>query len=413
VPDDDRGTACVASDGGIDAGTDGSVSDAGDDAGGLDGGDGGDFDAGPHEPRFVVREVESFENASRDGTSYLPIDDAAFEVDTGSEDWLLFITARISSDSQLARAAELRYLVDGVVQGKGTTRNETAASTGPFFHFTRLLHGGRREITVELKNTYGAAGTMPRARVSELRLVAFPVPAAADLEVVETLMDRPIFSTTSFMEVESLTLSSARAGERLVLAVAELSEAPGLDTVGLRLVDDTGAFWPNASSAAEPHFAITVDEWQTFFLARTRTAPAGSTFSLEVRSASPSSYLGFTRIAVLRTAAFDSFASEEMLAPVVHSGASTRAARLDLPAGALRDYVAIQSVTFGAAGARTPSFRTATSTTAFDHRLTDADSRLSYGAVSATSTAAATRKETTLTGTSGEIKEAVIHVFGL
>jgi hypothetical protein len=414
---DGRGEPCASADGGLDAGVDGGAIaiDAGD-AGDFDAGsmpDGGELDAGSHVPRYVVREVPAFENASRDSTAYLAIDDAAFEVETGAVDWLLFVTARISSDTSLARAAELRYLVDGVVQGKGTTRNEAASGSGPFFHFTRLLRGGRRRITVELKNAYGATASTPAARVSNLRLVAFPVPAAADLEVVETTMDRPIFSTAAWTEVESLTVASARGGQRVVLAIAELSEAPGLDTAGLRLVGDDGEIWPEASPSAEPHFAITVDEWQTFFLARALTADMGATLALEVRSASPSSYLGFSRIAVLRTAAFDSFTSEEMLPPRAHGGASSTAARIDLPAGDLRDFVAIQSVTFAAAGPRIPVFRAATSTLAYDHRLTDADARIEYGAVSAFSTDGAARIETTLTGTPGEMKEAVIHVFGL
>ncbi|MEM9189635.1 MAG: hypothetical protein AAGF12_10700 [Myxococcota bacterium] len=378
------------------------VADAGMDARDAAPEDGGqDDDATLPAPRVQQALVTSF---TSDQSAFVPVPGGSLTVTTGTERWLVLIGASLDSTSATPRATELRYLVDGTVRGNGGTPSASPGGGGPFLHFVTLPPGGSHTIRVEVR-----AGTMfadAEANVRNLQIVAVPIPTAGELVETETLRTGELRLTPSAFEaVESLTVNPSRPGRYLVLAVASASEIPGLTGATLR-VSNGGEVWPAASAGELEHLSSTTDDFQTLYLARAPMVTGPTTFSLELRSAMPSSTLGTTRIVAFRTDAFASYESVEELA----IGAPPAA--LTVTPEAPREYVVLQSLTLAASGTRQLTFEAAGQAVSFDHRLTDATARVSYGAFFAPLRAGAFTVRNSV-ASAGEVKESVIHVLGL
>lgn len=232
------------------------------------------------------------------GATFTDVPDATLTITPGASDeqWLILFGARLSSTSTSQTSAEARYLVDGVERGAGGVDNELPDHGAAWMHFV-VVGGTTAPIAIRVQLRDVSIGT---ARLDNLRIIAFPLPAAAAVQLAET---EPVQTVgTSWTTVETLAVAPSLAGRYLILAVANNGSG---DSTGLRLIDPTATAWPVATSGVlAAHLASPRPCRQSYFLARTfDLAATPSMFRWEATSSSTSD-VSYTRLLAIRTDAF-------------------------------------------------------------------------------------------------------------
>lgn len=355
------------------------------DGGGVDGGgtDGG----APHVPAYVERSEAG-----------------SFEVDATERAWLVMASGSIAATG--AGTGTARLFVDGTEMAVGTSAG------APWSAFTVLAAGATRTVEVSVE----PSGTGVTATIEDLHVVAFPLPAETAVHSDVQLGNRLILQSEGWRSVATLPVPEG-TGRHLVLAAVSATPAPAVDTVGVRVVDASGGFWPVAGGTP-PHLGGAGTDTSTFFLARAPTLAAGSgaQFTLEVRAGSPSSNVSHAQVVAIALDRFDAtFHAEELAAGTTSSSTPVPLASRDVSAAdAPRDYLFIGSVSLLASGTRGAVLRAGDEERRYTHAL-DASARLSYPYFTALSTDAAFTASVAAfaAGTPVEHREAVVHVLGL
>jgi hypothetical protein len=252
----------------------------------------------------------------------------------------VLVRANLRSTSLTEQGAEIHYLVDGIERGVGSVQNPPDDRATAWEHFDVVEHVATRvSVQVELRDTGGGVST-----VESLRLVAFRLPADADLQLADE--PGPLYvSAGAWNEYGNLAFSPLVAERYLVLAVAGTSEAPGACSIGVRLRDAEGATWPPGVDGYpnKDFFHNPRSPWFAFFVARAPELPvAAGRFALEARAdlgdgcatlADDRARLWYARIAAFRTAALAGFESTEDPAAVVTTETQPVASSTLLSAG--------------------------------------------------------------------------------
>ena len=197
---------------------------------------------------------------------------------------------------------------------------------------------------VQLRDNVGT-GT-----VESLQVIAFRLPANADFQFVETEAPRTV-TTNVWADYETLNFTPSSPGDYLIFGLATVSEDPGNESIGVRLTDPSGGFWPvNDSGTRVGHFTNTRLHERPFFVARVQNLPATpQTFRIQANGSTlvpPDSTIRYTRLMAFRT---DAFASAESVldAPRTSTNSATPVVKSTLTTvapPAARDYIVIQSM---------------------------------------------------------------------
>jgi hypothetical protein len=367
--------------------------------------------------------VAAFSTASR---TFVDVPGATLSLTPAApiETWVVLVSARLSSTSQAADAAEARFLTNGVEQGLSGADNEALASTAAWQHFT-IIAGTTRQhtVTVQLRD---ASGT---ATIDQLRLQALRLPN--DLRGGSALLLSKLASASQWTTAVSVPIPASQAGDFLVLAEATGREAPcTTGGVGFRVQTSTGAIWPVLSSAFPNRVASYVGVSRTTrvgfpFARRLRVLPsAPALIELQARAGDAAGCeISYARVLAFPTEGFASASSAEDLeetataiaAPVVKSS-------LLLDAGAPARYLVVQSVVLSAqdtsVGERRATFTVnGVAQASFAHTMDNENYRSPYGAFYVVDAPGPVRIETTFaSGTPGVTvlaKESVIHALRL
>jgi hypothetical protein len=161
--------------------------------------------------------------------------------------------------------------------------------------------------------------------VDQLQLVAFPLPAEAELHFAESPAVRLVLpkSDTSrgFVPYHKLELTPSTPGDYLVLAAVEAWESPGNASVGLRMAFGTERWPVESSEGSREYFGNSLVYHQSYLWARVvRVESSGGTLEIEVDpSVGGGSRLQHARILAVRTDCFDAVhqrtAHEEITVP--------------------------------------------------------------------------------------------------
>ncbi|MEZ4338546.1 MAG: hypothetical protein R3B82_18145 [Sandaracinaceae bacterium] len=335
-----------------DPGVDGGVADAGADGGDTDAGpldaslpDAGPPDAGPHVPSYLVERVASYST-----TSAVPEVVAGLSAGGDDRDWLVVVTAAINSRGFTSSQPRVHVRVDGAVLatlGSGTQRDGfDTTQGGPIAYFHRLPASpdpARVEVTLVAQGT-----PTPEARLSDLVLLAFPLPSGA-VAAAARPDDYAVPTGGGFQEAARFEVP---AGDHLVLLAytATPADAPGyaLQT----RIEAAGEIWPEDSDRFPPF----MNSWplpQPFLVARRVSRSSPSTVRLLAAAGDGvGNEVGDIEMLALDLTAFASYDTQTSF-PVVIYGSSTplqRAACAVDPAGETRDFVVLESMTLGSWG---------------------------------------------------------------
>jgi hypothetical protein len=328
--------------------------------------------------------------------------------------WLFLLSAQLAGGSDSTPGVEVRYLVNGVERGFASGAG-SSGRVSPWQHFDVITgDGGPQLVTLQLR----VAGSASTASLFNLRMIAFPVPAQADLHFADAPAEvAPLGEWETYL---ALPISPRAPGDYLVLALVVGTEDPSPGVLRIRFRDPEGGMWP------AQEFSNDRSPWHSYFAARVQALVTTSTFAIELRgNATTPATARDLRLVAMRTDAFASFASAFDAAPVPVAGAEPAViSRLEVAAPpAPRAHVVIQSLQVyedGAAGvpaARGLHFRVAnTDPVEWVYRTDNTQQRLSFGEVRLIATDAPASYETALS--SPDLvpflaAESAIHVLGL
>jgi hypothetical protein len=328
--------------------------------------------------------------------------------------WLFLLSAQLAGGSDNAPGVEARYLVNGVERGFASGAG-SSGRVSPWQHLDMITGGtGPQLVTLQLR----VARSAPTATLFNLRMIALPVPAEADLHHADVPME--VAPVGDWATYHTLPISPRAPGDYLVLALAVGTEEPSPGVLRIRFRDHEGGLWP-AMELSNDRLP-----WHSYFAARVQRLTASSTFAIELKGnvTTPATARDL-RLVAMRTDAFASFASALDPAPVpVTSAEPTLISRLVVPAPPTpRFHLVIQSLQVyedGAAGVpagRGLHFRVAsTDPVEWVYRTDNAQQRLSFGEVRLVATDAEATYETALS--SPDLvpllaAESAIHVLGL
>lgn len=170
------------------------------------------------EPRHEARRVPEFTATSTEPVA-IPGATLAFDA-APSEAWLVLVSGVLVADFE----AEARLTIDGALRARIGGQSEMPRLPMPLFHAAHVpSEGGRHVVDMALR----------RGAVHDLRIFAFPLPPGADLHVTELETDTALTMTRTAHA--ALAIRPSAPGTYLLLAVASLSEAPGVDNATAEL----------------------------------------------------------------------------------------------------------------------------------------------------------------------------------
>jgi len=313
-----------------------------------DGGDAGaGTDAGAHEPAYLQRTVATVTTDRAMSALSEPL-----TVDASGGPWVVLASAQVSSSPSIAGGGRARLLVDGAEVAIGGA-SSADGSGGPWGAFALLSSGASHTVDVEV---LPSAGT--NATVAELRIVAFPLPAAHDVQLEEALDNRLIAQSAGWVTMAELTFTPARGGRYLVLAGLSATPTPA-GPVQVRLEDDSGGQWPVAEGTP-PHLAGVAGDRETFLLMRAPMLGVGAParFTLQLSAGNPNSMASHARVLAFALDGFADSRHDEVLgADATSSPEPVPVASVTAPAGPVRDWIALSAITLRADGLRGAALR--------------------------------------------------------
>lgn len=348
-------------------------------------------DAGPHTPAYAQRHVPAF----RRGEGWASALGGSLELDASGGAWLVLASAALDG-------GEARLTVDGEEQARSASR-----AGGPWSAIALAAAGGRRRVDVELQGSASGEATL-----TDLRLVAFPIPGGAWTEAA--LPNRFVTQSEGWVSLAELRFTPSAAGRHLVLASVTATTMPATDAVGVR-VDAGGTLWPMADGDP-PHLAGATLDRQSFFLARAPTLSAGveASFALQVRAGAPSSNASHAQLIALDLGAFAATAHDEALASGRTSAATPETIASARTTTGARDWIAIGSVALLARGTRGAALGAGDLERRYTHAL-DADARLAYPFFAGLDGASPLDASIGVFASGAEVqhREATLHLLGL
>ena len=381
------------------------------------------FMAASAQAQILKAHVPSF-TSSQNLTTWVSIPGASLRVrPSGVADrWVVLLSARLGSDSN-ADSIEVRFRVDGTVHGTGGIQNRVAmkgASWQQFYLITGVATP--QTVDVQVREKIGAGID---ARVDDLTIVAFRLPAGADTHYAENESNQTV-TGTAWNPYQALTITPTGAGDYLVLAAASTSESPSNAGIHVRLNEPVAGDMPQDDDpgSADRFFLNDRIPLQTFFLARRESLPPGShTYTIHARSGnSTNNQMQYQRILAFRVDAFDDYQFDEDFAPssttsttpIVKSTVTTT-----VPPG-FRDYLVIQSLYAYGASSSTQERRVGfehdnVEQSSYGYVLDASAHRSPFAHFDAVTTDSAVVYENTFSSSSGaytvNAKESVIHVL--
>ncbi len=399
----------------VDTSSDAAAEDGARDASGDAPGDAPD--GGPAPGPVVTAAAPAFMTDSADWVA-VPGGAITIEPAPPAESWILLVSARLGSDtdggSDDMRGAELRYLVGGAERGRGDVQNATPEGLAPWLHYDVLRDiSAPVEVHVEMREL--DAGT---ATVEDLHLVAFAVPAGADLHHTEQLAPTAVTSP-DFAPLLDLAVEPASAGDYLVMMAVVASELPDMSGVDFGLLDPfSTSRWPSRlTNLRRPNLPSVAARIQAL-----DATPQTYSIVAQARGTSEAT-LSFMRITALRTDAFEAvFSTEDPARRVTNAPSPITVSSLDMaaPAGE-RDHVYLSSVIIDTdcaipLGTRPLDLEIAGETLAYAHTHDSCGYRPTFGAFRHLRLADAASFSTHLSsvdGTDVEANDSVIHVLRL
>jgi hypothetical protein len=186
--------------------------------------------------------------------------------------WIVLLSARLSSEYGGGGSQDVRYYVDGVERGFGSSRsqNNSPKGGGPWQSFDWIPPAsGDRSLSVEFRSKR----TQYLATIDDLRVVAFAVPEGANLAFsdepdIQTIV-QPTSGVRVYQTVTSVEVPPGEPGDYLVMLGLVGNESPGVASIGVRAVAPGADIWPDKSDVEpRPYLCNPIDEWQSFMLAR-------------------------------------------------------------------------------------------------------------------------------------------------
>ena len=318
--------AADQTDAGEDAGAD-AGEDAGEDAGYVDAGgndaadaadaadaeDGGSDDAGDQDPDQCGT-IESYvESHSVVSTEFVevPGSEIVFTPSGTSENWLVLVSAALASNYSGAAQVEANYTINSVEKGIGGIRPNDPWMAGAWQHFA-LVTGTVEPQTVAVSLREGRDGY--QATILRLRVIAFRLPATAEAHYVNSETIRTV-DPAVWQSYQTLDVNPQTAGSYLILSSVSASENPGQNSVGIRLVDPQGGYWPQANPLLLDHLAHHSNNrypWRSFFVARAQDLDGPGSYQIEAIGSDPGgSQIYYSRILALRIQSFGTFQTTE------------------------------------------------------------------------------------------------------
>ena len=380
--------------------------------------------AGPAQAQVLKAYVARM-NDNRLSTAFINVPGGTLRVvpEAATDVWVVLFSAYLSSSSTANVTTEVQYLVNGVVSGGGGIQNQTSHFGAAWQHFY-VISGTTlpQLIQVQIRD---AVGDLVTARIEDLHIVAFKLPAGADYHYSQTPGVRAV-AAAAWNPFETLTFTPASAGDYLVLGLANFNEGPGADGVGVRVNGALGDFWPISDGGAREGYAFNERNavWSFFAARRQNLTASPQTYRIEANGATGGSTIRYTRLLAFRTDVFDDYQQAEDLAatsttsatPVVKSTLTT-----NLPPG-FRDYVVLQNLYLRGGLASTDERRAGFERNnvveaSFAHTLDHVDQRVSYGLFDAFTTDQSVLLENTFSSSNAAFtvtaKESTILVLRL
>ena len=334
--------------------------------------------------------------------------------------WVILLSANLSSQSG-SDSVEVQYFVDGTLRGVGGIQNTVADRGASWQHF--YLATGIASPYVVTVQSREKIGIPFYATVADLQIIAFRVPAGADLHYAENngLQAVPGTAWNSYL---NLNVTPSAMGDYLIFATASTTELPNNGGLLLRLQDPAAAFWP-IDDGVNRHFLNDRSPWWSFFVARRQnlSPPGPHTYTIQGTSAvSGGGQMQYQRIMAFRTDAFELYEGVEntgasattSTTPVVKSTLATTA-----PPGH-RDYLVIQSEYIYAASTATDERRAGlehdnVEQSSYRHTFNNGATRVAYAYFDRVTTDASVLYENTFSTSNAAYtvnsKESVIHTL--
>lgn len=400
--------ACGGLDGGLDAGPEG-------DAGDGDAGPGDDAarpDAGEHTPAYLQRVVPRFDTATP--STYVSALSTPLMIDASAGPWLVLASGGLTSTSSAASAVAARLMVDGTEAVLGSSHVDDDSGAGPWSGFAFLDGGRTHSVDVELNAFVGGGST---ASFVDLRVVVFPLPSGAAVYRQQALANVLFLASEGWRDFAELRFTPTSTGRHLVLGQISVTRLPSISGyAGARLQEGGGATWPVASGDPS-HLSSATGDYQTFFLARAPSLTMGTeaVFRLQAMAASGNSNASHARLLAIDLSAFPATLHDEQLAAGTTTSATPDVlARADAPAGPVRDWIAIGSVTLLTNGGRGAELSAGPISRRYTHPFAG-QARIPYPFFGAffTGEAFAGTSAAFAPGPNVEHREAVVHLLGL
>jgi hypothetical protein len=226
----------------------------------------------------------------------------------GTEHWIVMATGEWRSYPGTADSpSSIALLVDDVEHAYG----EPVGNYGSAWHGVTAFEATGPSHTVRLR-AHGS--TMTDANLSDMKIIAFPLPPFADVQVAEAPGE--VIVPTAFTQVVSLTFQPAMPGLYVFLISAAAGERPGGASIDFEVIDALGESWP-----AFDQFGFGREALLPYFIARTKVLPPEET--THTLRATSGSLVGATvrnaRIIAFRADAFcdfaERFSNERVYAP--------------------------------------------------------------------------------------------------
>ncbi|MFN3486434.1 MAG: hypothetical protein ACK44W_13275, partial [Planctomycetota bacterium] len=222
-------------------------------------------------PSARFYKVEALAEQSTASSSFVDVPGSTltFTATDPSEVWLVFVTGVLRSSSTLPVAAEMRLLINGVVQDVwGHQNNQATTPNGAGFLIFDRVTGVTGVQTIQ-PQFRAAAGT---TFVGSLRVVAALLPPGADFQFAET--DAILSASGTNNVLATLTFTPSAAGDYIILGKVSQREGTDGGRVEMFLEDDTLARHPN--SPAGVGYSNARNAWQPATVAFRRSLPASS-----------------------------------------------------------------------------------------------------------------------------------------